>query len=134
MSFKLPLRDDLVLLPEPCLHVGKNGELYNIFQVRAFQLMERILTVTSSMDKGATMTFRQALEASKKMAAGLFGVSTCAPLNARAHGHCCPHCGLCWAHDPNEFGLEENTEAHTCPRCGAEQYQAEELAAFQGAV
>lgn len=65
---KLPLRDDLVLLPESLLHTGPQGQLYNVFQVRAFNLQKNMLTATGAggaFDRSATMTLSQALAKGK---------------------------------------------------------------------
>lgn len=129
---KLPMRDDLVLLPESVLRKGPKGELYNIFQYRAFQLEAHILEATGAggaFDRSATMTFEQVLAQGQKKMAGAGVV----PLNQRAHFHCCDACGLCWAHEP-PFDERENDRAHTCPRCGTRQYLALELEDFERIV
>jgi hypothetical protein len=45
------------------------------------------------------------------------------------HDHWCPSCGHLWGHDPDPFwlsgepgGHEANVKAHTCEKCGTEQW------------
>lgn len=50
-------------------------------------------------------------------------MNTIVDTNARVqhgeHKHQCPACATTWKHSDNYFG---NVEAHSCPRCGTEQW------------